>query len=123
MPHPFTSKKRAQVVSTSALLFGLAILIFTENWWPGIMLAIGLPLAIRQFLMGRKYDMNITLLVFGGTFVTVAFDIPWKTILPVLFSLGAIYVLLREFFEIRASTEREREEDINQELDEEEKDL
>ncbi len=122
MSHPFTSQKRAQIIWATAFFFGLAILIVTDHWWPGIMLGIGLPLALRQFLLGRKYDMGITLLVFVGTFVTVDFDISWKVFLPVLFSIGAIYVLFREFFEAKASTETEREEDINHEIEETEAD-
>ena len=77
MAHPITSKKRAQTLSTVLFLIGLAVLIFTEEWWPGLMLVVGLPLALRQYLMGRTYDMAISLLVFVGTYVTVAFDISW----------------------------------------------
>jgi len=121
MAHPLTSQKRAQTVSTAIFLLGIAVLVFTDDWWPGIMLAVGLPLALRQYLLGRTYDMAITLLVFIGTFITVQFDISWRIFLPVLFSLGAIYILLREFFESNATTEPEREEDINHELEEKDK--
>ncbi len=116
MPHPITSHKRAQVLSTSLFLFAIVALIITDDWWPGIMLALGLPLALRQYLLGRTYDMGVTLLVFVGTFVTVQYDISWRLFLPVLFTLGAIYILLREFFDISASTESEREQDKNEDL-------
>lgn len=119
MPHPLTSQKRAQVLSTAIFLFGLAVLIFTDAWWPGIMLAVGLSLAMRQYLLGRTYDMAISLLVFVGTFVTIEYDISWRVFLPVLFTLGAIYILVREFFEVEATTEVEREEDVNQSIEEE----
>jgi hypothetical protein len=121
MEHPITSHKRAKAFSGSAFLLGLAIMFVTDAWWPGIMLVIGLPLALRQYLLGRNYDMGISLLVFVGTFVTAQFDIAWKIFLPALFSLGAIYVLFQEFFDTRASTEVEREEDINHELEEKDK--
>jgi hypothetical protein len=92
-----------------------------DFWWPGIMLAIGLPLALRQYLLGRTYDTIVTLLVFIGTFVTVEFDISWKVFLPIIFSLGAIYILLREAFEDTPPPEPEQEEELNHEIEEEKK--
>lgn len=118
MHHPITSRKKAQAISTALFLLGLAILIFTDAWWPGIMLAIGIPLALRQYLLGRTYDMGITLLVFLGTFVTVQFDISWRVFLPILFTLGAIYILFREFAGAEEEDEEEKEEDLNHELEE-----
>ncbi len=119
--HPITSKKKAQALSTALFLIGLATLIFTDAWWPGIMLIIGLPLALRQYLVGRTYDMMVTLLVFIGTFVTVQFDISWRIFLPILFSLGALYILFREFFGPDETTEEEKEEQLNHEIEEEKK--
>ncbi len=119
--HPLTSRKRAGVLSTALFLVGLATLVFTEAWWPGIMLIVGLPLALRQFLMGRNYDTMVTLLVFVGTFVTVQFDISWQVFLPILFTLGALYILFREFFGPDETTEDEEEEEHNHEIEEEKK--
>lgn len=119
--HPVTSKKKAQALSTALFLIGLATLIFTQNWWPGIMLIVGLPLALRQFLLGRTYDTMVTLLVFVGTFITVQFDISWRIFLPVLFTLGAIYILFREFMGPDETTEEEKEEALNHEIEEDQK--
>ena len=118
-----TSKKKAQALSTALFLIGLAVLVFTEAWWPGIMVAVGLPLALRQFLLGRTYDMCITLLVFLGTFITVQFDISWRIFLPILFTIGAIYILCREFMDPdeEKETEAEKDEDIQHEIEEDKK--
>ncbi|HSX38940.1 MAG TPA: hypothetical protein VLE95_09015 [Chlamydiales bacterium] len=115
------SRKKARVLSTVLFLLGIAALIFTENWWPGIMLAAGLPLALRQYLLGRVYDMYISLLVFVGTFITVQFDITWRVFLPILFTIGAIYVLLREYMEPIVEEEEEKEEDAQHEIEEDKK--
>lgn len=82
------------------------------------MLVIGLPLALRQYLVGRTYDTGITLLVFVGTFVTVEFEISWRVFLPILFTLGAIYILIREWIESREETEEEKDEDAQHEIEE-----
>ena len=125
MAHPITSRRRARAFSAALFLICLAVLILMEHWvdiwWPGIMLVVGLPLALRQYLLGRTYDTIVTLLVFVGTFVTVEFDISWKVFLPVLFTLGAIYILLREVFEEATPPETEQEEDVNHEIEEDEK--
>ena len=121
MHHPITSKKNAQAICTALFLSALVLLILTDDWWPGIMLGIGLPLALRQYLLGRTYDMGITLLIFVGTFVTVQFDITWRIFLPILFTIGAIYILFREFTDSEGEDEDEKEEDLNHELEEKKK--
>src|SRR5277367_6718473 len=92
-----SSKKRAKSISFALFLIGLAILMFLKAWWPGIMLVVGIPLALRQYLLGRHYDMGVSLFVFVGVFVTVQFDISWEILLPVLFALGGVYILFREY--------------------------
>lgn len=119
--HPITSRKKAQALSTALFLVGLATLIFVDIWWPGIMLIIGLPLALRQYLLGRTYDTMVTLFVFVGTFVSVQFDISWRVFLPILFTLGALYILFREFLGPDETTEEEKEEELNHEIEENKK--
>jgi ABC-type multidrug transport system fused ATPase/permease subunit len=118
MHEAITSKQRARALSAALFLIALAVLAFTGNWWPGIMLGVGLPLALRQYLLGRTYDMCLSLLVFVGTFITVQFDITWRIFLPILFTLGAIYILFREFSEAASEKEAEKEDDLNHELEE-----
>jgi hypothetical protein len=114
-----TSKKRAKSISFALFLIGLAILVFLKAWWPGIMLVVGIPLALRQYLLGRHYDMGVSLFVFVGVFVTVQYDISWEILLPVLFALGGVYILFREYLESEEEPLAEEEEDINQEIEEE----
>lgn len=117
MHHALVSRRRAKVFSVALFLIGLAIISYLHTWWPAIMLVIGLPLAFRQYLLGRFYDMVITLFVFVGVFITVQFDI-WEVLLPVLFATGGIYLLFREFMEGKGETLAEEEEDLNHELEE-----
>ncbi|MBS3904347.1 MAG: hypothetical protein KGZ39_03370 [Simkania sp.] len=113
-----TSRRRASSICTALFLVGLAIVTMSGMWWPGIMLAIGIPLSLRQFLLGRHFDMYVSLFVFCGVFLTVQFDISWQILLPILFVLGAVYILLREFQESREHPEDIEEEDINHEIEE-----
>ncbi len=112
MSKPVILRKRAKVVALLVFLCAIALLtILGGPWWPGIMLAVGLPLAILQYLQGRHYDMGITLFVFVGAWVTVQFDIQWQLFLPVLFAIGGLYIFFREWFESRSAKEEELEED------------
>lgn len=113
-----TSKRRAKAISSGLFLVGLAIVTYLNAWWPGIMLAIGLPLALRQYMLGRHYDMAISLFVFCGVFITVQFDISWEILLPVLFAIGGIYTLFREYLESKEEPLDEEEEDLNKEIEE-----
>ncbi len=118
MARMLTSDKTAKACSLALFLVGLAIVTYTNNWWPGITLAVGIPLALRQHLVGRRYDMYVSLFVFIGVFVTVQFNISWEVLLPVLFSLGAVYIFFREYLESTTHSEAEEEEELNEELKE-----
>ncbi|MBS0604406.1 MAG: hypothetical protein JSS60_05130 [Verrucomicrobia bacterium] len=112
------SKKRAKALCVALFLIGLAIVSYLQAFWPGIMLVVGLPLALRQYLLGRPYDMGVSLFVFVGVFVTVQFNISWEVLLPVLFALGGIYVLFREYLESKEEPLEEEEDDLNHEIEE-----
>lgn len=118
MTRPLVSKKKAKAYSLALFLVGLAIISYFRHWWPGIMLVIGIPLALRQYLVGRSYDMGVTLFVFIGVYITVEFNISWEILLPILFTIGGIYIFFREYFESTTVTEEEKEEDINEEIEE-----
>ena len=107
MSKPITSYQSAKVISLVLFFIALAIITYYKAWWPGIMLAIGIPLAIRQYLVGRHFDMAISLFVFGGVFITTQFKIHWEVLLPVLFTLGGLYIFFREYIE-KKDSEKEK---------------
>lgn len=118
MARQIMSRRKAHALSFALFLIGLAILALTKSWWPSIMLVIGVPISLRQYLLGKIYDMSITLFVCVGTYITVQFNIKWDILLPVLFTLGGIYVFAREFFNLKETSEEESEENLNKELEE-----
>ncbi len=120
MAHPKVSQKRAKTLSSALFLIGLAIVSLTNNWWPGMMLVIGIPLALRQYLLGRNYDALLSLVIFTGTFIIAGFDVSWEVILPILFILAALYILIREFCNPYSTTVAEDEESLSYEIEEDE---
>jgi len=114
------SNHRAKAISTALFFIGLAIVAFRGSWWPEIMLVIGIPLAIRQLLTGRLWDMGISIVVFGGVFFFSDYNLSWNIVLPVIFIIAAIFILGREFLQGRPLTEEEQDSDLNIEIEEEE---
>ncbi len=112
------SSNKSKAITGALFLVGLAILAFTGAWWPGIMLVIGIPLALRQFFLAKYYDMGISLIVFIGVFIVSSFSISERYFLPVLFIVGAIYIFFREYFQPTLAPEDELEEEINEEIEE-----
>lgn len=121
MSRLIVSKKKAYSISFALFLIGIAILFFVDSWWPSIALVIGIPLALRQYLLGAYRDMIVSLIVFLGIFITVQFAVPWKFLLPGLFLFGGFYILVIELFMSKPETEREKEEEISHEIEEDHK--
>ena len=65
--------------------------------------------------------MLVSIFVFVGVFITVQFNVSWQIVLPVLFTLGGIYLLFREFIESTETPTDELEEDLNVEIEEKNK--
>ena len=83
------------------------------------MLVIGIPLALRQLLLKKAYDAIITLAIFIGGFISGQFSSSWDIILPIMFVLGGIYIFFRDYIESSTSSEVERDENLNEEIEEE----
>lgn len=118
MAHPKISYHKTAVLCGCIFFTGLILLSIYGTWWPGIMLVVGIPISLRQFLQGRTYSMFISLFVFIGSFISIQYDIQWKIILPVIFTVGGIHIFFKEFFHARGVPESEDEEEINKEIEE-----
>ena len=118
MRKQLTSSKRAKGFAIATFLLGLGILAITNNWWPASMLVIGVSLAVRQLFLRRYYEMCVSLLVFVGIYVVEAWNLPWQTLLPVIFFTSALFILTREYVDAKLASEDQKEEDLNHEIEE-----
>ncbi len=92
------SKKKAHAISNGIFLISLGILIFTNAWWPGILIALWATLASRQYLTGRVYQAIITSIILIGLFVVSLVKFDYAIIAPVLLVVGGIFLIVREYF-------------------------
>lgn len=103
------SKRKADAISNGIFLIGIGILVFTGFWWPGILLVLWATLASRQYLTGRLYDLILTSIFLIGLSMIILFDLNWTVLIPVLFVLGGIHIIFREY--CFAEGDGENEED------------
>lgn len=121
MTKPLIAKNKAKALSTALFLIGLAVIFFIDSWWPGIMIVIGIPLALKQFLQGRIHDAAVSLFVFVGFFIIAQFNISWKILVPILFIMAAVYTLCKEWVKVETGEEVEEDGSTINITDEDEK--
>lgn len=118
MIKPLTSHHTADLLSITFLLVGVAVISYMQAFWPSILLVLGLALILRQYLRGRVYDIAITLVIFGGLFTYYYFRVSSDVLLPVLFTIGGIYLVFREYFVTKERFGNDRVEEEATELHE-----
>lgn len=114
-----TSRKKAHTIAFFLFLLGVLLLFGLGAWWPGIALVVGIPIAIRQYLLAKFFDMTISLTVFTGIFFTQQLHLSSPYYMPVFLITGGCYLFFREFFGGSCVTKAESEEDLNEEIKEE----
>ena len=112
MVNRILSKRKTEAISNGVFLIALGILFYTNAWWPGILLAIWATLALRQYFSGRVYDLIISSVILIGLFL-----ITWSILMPVLFVVGGIYIIFREYFFSGATDEEDKSEEIKDDIE------
>ena len=97
MAKAILSKRKSDAIANGAFLISLGVLFFTNAWWPGILLALWVTLALRQYLTGRHLDLVITSLLLLGLFVVSMFNMDLKMMLSLFFVVGGVYIIWREY--------------------------
>lgn len=95
--------EKANALSLGLFLIGIAILYLIGSWWPGILLAVGIPYAIRNYLKGRVYDSLFIFAIFTLAFLVAFLQIPNEVLIPIVLIVLGLYIIFREYG-------REREE-------------
>lgn len=95
----------------------LGILVFTNTWWPGILLALWITLASRQYLEGRIYHALITTLVLVGLFFLTLFKFYHEMLLPILFVVAGLFLIVREYYFTKDTNGEEISEEIKDDAD------
>lgn len=119
MTKPITSHRRADAISLGIFFIGLGIISYLNTWWPQILLVIGASLALRQYLRNRFYDMGLSFFIFGGLFIVYFFNTSWDILMPILFTIGGIYIIFREYFVTKERIGENKVEEAAEEIEDE----
>lgn len=114
------SKRKADAISNGVFLVGLGIMVFSNAWWPGILMVLWATLATRQYFTGRIYDLVVTSVLLVGLFIITLLNLNWTVIVPVLLILGGIHIIFREYCFAGAISE---EDDPSEMIEEQEKEI
>lgn len=117
MGQPILSKRKSDAISNGVFLIALGILFYTNTWWPGILIAIWAALGLRQYLTGRTYDLIISSVILLGLFIITFFRIEWSLLMPILFVVGGIYIIFREYFFSEDTNGEDKAQEIKDDID------
>lgn len=123
MSKPILTEPRTKAIGLAVLLVGIAILSYTNWWWPGIMAVIGISTMVKQLLRKKIYDAFLSLVIFGGITFTAVYGIGDKYIVPVILMIAAIYVLFKAFFQADQEDLIAEEEEHSKEIEEDQEDI
>lgn len=114
---PLMAKRKIDAISNGALLIALGILFATDAWWPGILLAVWVTLAFRQYLSGRMYDLFVSSVILLGLFLISFLKLDWSILMPVLLVVGGIYIIFREYFFAEDTNGEDKSQEILDDID------
>lgn len=97
MAKPILSKRKSDAIANGAFLVSLGLLFYTNTWWPGILLALWITLALRQYFTGRRLDLVVSSVILLGLFCANFFKVDVMLLITLLFVLGGIYIIAREY--------------------------
>lgn len=91
-------RKERSGVAGGLILIGIGVLLITGWWWPGIMVVIGVALAVERWLSGSTREALLVLGIFLAIPLAIALltsiDIPWLWVFAlVLIGIGAAGVV------------------------------
>ena len=117
MAKSLMSKKRAYAISNGILLICLGALIFTNAWWPHILLAIWITLFSRQYLCGRIYYALLSTIIILGLYVTALMKFDFEHFLPVILVVAGIFVIFREYYFADDTNGEDKSQEILDDVD------
>lgn len=117
MAKALVSKRKADAFANGAFFIGLGILLYTNMWWPWILVAVWVFLSLRQFLTGRHWDFAISTTLLAGLFLISYFHIDWSLLAPILFVVGGLYIMFKEFFYAEDSNGEDKAQEMKDDID------
>jgi hypothetical protein len=95
-------------VAGGIILLGIGLLIITGWWWPGIMLVLGVALAVERLMRGRYQAASLVAVVFIA--IPLLISAAQHVDVPVTWVIGFVVAALGIGVLIRAITHEARQD-------------
>jgi hypothetical protein len=106
-------KRKAEAISNGVFFILLGILFYTNQWWPGILFAIGISYASRLYLMGRRFGLVVSLICLGLLgLIVMSGKIP-DLFFPLLFICLGAFLIFKESLPSKSPFIKRSSEDEN----------
>ncbi len=107
MTFPIFPKRKADAISNGVFLVMLGVLFYTGQWWPGILFALGLTFAVRQYLTGRRVNFFITVMLVGVLGLMTLAGHAFSLFFPFLFIAVGVFIIAKECLNVKVSFQRD----------------
>jgi hypothetical protein len=77
-------EKAAGGITAGLMLIGIGVLAFTDSWWPGIMVVIGIAVIGGMLFRGQFLSTLPVALIFFGIPAIIKLGLSWNTFVPLL---------------------------------------
>lgn len=114
MKFPLLPKRKAESIAHGVFFILLGYLFYTDRWWPGILFALGVTIAIRQILTGRQIDFLITLALIALLGIITLTGFAFSSLFPLLFIAIGLYLVIREFLPFVQTSRSDDRSDVDQ---------
>jgi hypothetical protein len=101
MKFPVFPKRKVDSLSNGVFLVFLGILLYTEQWWPGILFALMTTFALRQYLTGKRVTFFITLCLIALLSIVMINGKAVSMFFPLIFIGGGILLIFKEIFSLK----------------------
>lgn len=91
-------KQVGDSISGGLMLIGLGVLMFTDWWWPGIMVVIGIASCAGLIFRNLWWQALVPAIVFFGIALLSSSPTFWQYFVPMILVGGGIVVLVKAFY-------------------------
>jgi hypothetical protein len=84
-------------ITGGLLLIGIGVLLFTGQWWPGIMVVLGIAIGAGLVFRGRYLAGVVMAAIFFAIPLLTKTDIPWNIFGPMILIGIGVVALVKAF--------------------------
>lgn len=92
-------------IAHGVLLIGLGVLALIGNWWPGLLIVLGVYFSLRNLFLKSYLRLITTVVIYTGIYISVEYSYLFTKnyILPIILLAFGAERIIGEFFSLRKS--------------------